>query len=129
MNKVNEGLHADRPKKHPFGYLRHGNPPCDIKSLPRCQAKAKSTGKRCGNVAVKGKRVCRLHGGLSTGPRTKEGLLRSRKASWKHGLYSAELINLRKFINQVARESRGFIGEISGPSGNGGRIDVVGIKR
>lgn len=118
MNKVDDGLHADRPKKHPFGFLRNGNPPCDIKSLPHCQAKAKSTGKRCGNVAVKGKKVCRLHGGLSTGPRTKEGLEKSQKASWKTGFYSAENITLRKLINQLARESRGFIEEIRGPSGN-----------
>ena len=33
---------------------------------------------------------CRLHGGLSTGPRTPEGLARSRRARWKHGRYSAE---------------------------------------
>lgn len=28
--------------------------------------------------------------GASTGPRTAEGLARSRRARWKHGLYSAE---------------------------------------
>ena len=33
---------------------------------------------------------CRLHGGLSTGPRTREGLARSRRARWKHGAYSVE---------------------------------------
>jgi hypothetical protein len=33
---------------------------------------------------------CRLHGGLSTGPRTPEGLERSRRARWKHGGYSVE---------------------------------------
>jgi hypothetical protein len=33
---------------------------------------------------------CRFHGGLSTGPRTAEGLARSRKARWRHGYYSAE---------------------------------------
>jgi len=31
---------------------------------------------------------CRMHGGASTGPRTPEGLARSRRANWKHGLYS-----------------------------------------
>jgi len=30
-----------------------------------------------------------MHGGTSTGPRTAEGLARSRRARWKHGLYSA----------------------------------------
>jgi hypothetical protein len=31
---------------------------------------------------------CRIHGGKSTGPRTPEGLERSRRANWKHGEYS-----------------------------------------
>jgi len=31
-----------------------------------------------------------MHGGTSTGPRTPEGLERSRKANWKTGEYSAE---------------------------------------
>ena len=31
-----------------------------------------------------------MHGGASTGPRTLEGLARSRRANWKHGRYSAE---------------------------------------
>jgi len=42
---------------------------------------------------------CRLHGGLSTGPRTPEGLERSRRARWKHGRYSRE-------AKQAAREAR-----------------------
>ena len=28
---------------------------------------------------------CKFHGGKSTGPRTQEGLERSRRANWKHG--------------------------------------------
>jgi hypothetical protein len=31
---------------------------------------------------------CKLHGGKSTGPRTPEGLERSRRANWKHGHFS-----------------------------------------
>jgi hypothetical protein len=30
------------------------------------------------------------YGGMSTGPRTPEGLERSRRANWKHGHYSRE---------------------------------------
>jgi hypothetical protein len=33
---------------------------------------------------------CKVHGGMSTGPRTPEGLERSRRANWKHGHYSRE---------------------------------------
>jgi hypothetical protein len=35
---------------------------------------------------------CRLHGGLSTGPKTAEGIERIRRAQTKHGLYSAVAI-------------------------------------
>src|SRR5262245_14533936 len=33
---------------------------------------------------------CKLHGGKSTGPRTPEGIARSRRANWKHGHFSRE---------------------------------------
>jgi hypothetical protein len=32
----------------------------------------------------------KVHGGKSTGPRTPEGLERSKRANWKHGYYSRE---------------------------------------
>jgi hypothetical protein len=47
-----------------------------------------------------------MHGGKSTGPRTPEGLERSRKANWKHGYYSAESINMRRYTRQLLRDSR-----------------------
>lgn len=50
-----------------LGQLRNGNTPCDLSQLPRCAATAKSTGRRCGNPAMKGKRVCFIHGGRSPG--------------------------------------------------------------
>jgi hypothetical protein len=31
---------------------------------------------------------CRMHGGLSTGPRTPEGIERIRQSRTKHGIYS-----------------------------------------
>jgi hypothetical protein len=40
-----------------------------------------------------------MHGGMSTGPRTPEGLERSRRARWKHGAYSQE-------TKAILRESR-----------------------
>lgn len=47
----------------------------------RCEAASKRTGQRCAQRAAAGKRLCRFHGGASTGSRTGPGAL-------KHGLYS-----------------------------------------
>lgn len=54
-------------------------------SCNQCAAKSKRSGARCLAPAVKGKLVCRMHGGKSTGPRTEEGLLRSGRARLTHG--------------------------------------------
>jgi len=55
---------------------------------------------------MKGKRVCYIHGGKSTGPKTKEGLERSRRANWKHGQYSEEARARRRYITELLRQSR-----------------------
>jgi len=51
----------------------------------RCQATSKRTKLQCGAPAVKGKRVCRFHGGKSTGPKTDEGRKRCGIAKTVHG--------------------------------------------
>jgi len=48
-------------------------------AAPRCGACSKRTGKPCRGAAMP-----------STGPRTMEGLERSRRANWKHGHFSRE---------------------------------------
>jgi len=58
-------------------------------AAPRCGARSKRTGLPCRAAAMPNGR-CRVHGGKSTGPRTPEGLERSRRANWKHGYYSRE---------------------------------------
>jgi hypothetical protein len=50
-----------------------------------------------------------MHGGLSTGPRTAEGIERIRKARTVHGRYSAELIELRREIAEWSRRARAAI--------------------
>jgi hypothetical protein len=52
-------------------------------------ARSKRTGKPCRGAAMPNGR-CKVHGGKSTGPRTPEGLERSRRANWKHGHFSRE---------------------------------------
>ncbi|MDA0630613.1 MAG: HGGxSTG domain-containing protein, partial [Proteobacteria bacterium] len=41
---------------------------------------SKRTRKQCGAPAMRGKRVCRFHGGLSTGPKSAEGRARCAAA-------------------------------------------------
>ena len=47
-----------------------------------------------------------MHGGASTGPRTAEGLARSRRARWKHGLYSTEARAEQKRVRELLTQSR-----------------------
>ena len=52
---------------------------------PRCQAKSKRTKQQCRSPAIRGKRVCRIHGGKSTGPRTQQGRNLCGAAKTLHG--------------------------------------------
>jgi hypothetical protein len=69
------------------GWLKNGNQPGDFSKAPRCGAKNRR-GAPCQCPAMPNGR-CRLHGGLSTGARTAEGIQRIRDAVTKHGRYSA----------------------------------------
>jgi hypothetical protein len=51
----------------------------------QCQAQAKSTRQQCRRPATTGRRVCKLHGGKSTGPKTPEGRQRCSDARLLHG--------------------------------------------
>jgi hypothetical protein len=82
-------------EKAPGRWLKNGNTPGDPNNAPRCGAKTRA-GTPCQCPAMRGKRRCYLHGGKSTGPRTPEGLERSRKARWKHGRETAERRAKRK---------------------------------
>ncbi len=41
----------------------------------RCKARSQRSGEQCRKAAMRGKTVCRSHGGASTGPRTAVGRL------------------------------------------------------
>jgi hypothetical protein len=56
----------------------------------RCQARSKRTKLQCGAPALKGKRVCKTHGGRSTGPKTKDGRQRCSEAKTIHGRETRE---------------------------------------
>ena len=76
-----------------------------LRAAPRCGATGKRKGTPCQSPAMKNGR-CRMHGGKSTGPRTAKGLKRSRRANWKHGIFSAEEIKARKQVADLLRSWR-----------------------
>jgi len=63
----------------------------------RCEAKTRK-GTACQKLPLTGKARCRLHGGLSTGPKTPEGKARIAAAHWKHGRRSRAFTEARKQI-------------------------------
>ncbi len=74
--------------------------------IRECGAKAKTNGhKPCRRIAMANGR-CHLHGGKCTGAKTKEGKLRQKMASWKHGMYSKEALEERKMIRQLMQSAR-----------------------
>ena len=51
----------------------------------QCQATAKHSRVQCKKAALRGKNVCRTHGGASTGPRTEQGRAKCAEARIIHG--------------------------------------------
>lgn len=62
-----------------------------------CLARTRS-GAPCQKHPIVGRTRCRLHGGLSTGPRTPEGKAACIAAHWKHGRRSKAYVEARKEI-------------------------------
>jgi hypothetical protein len=69
----------------------------------RCGAKTRS-GSMCQRPAFKRNGKCRLHGGASTGPRTKDGIARIKAANTTHGRTTKEKLALAKQNAQYGRE-------------------------
>jgi len=65
----------------------------------QCQATAKSTRQQCRRPATKGKRVCKLHGGHSTGPKTPEGRQRCAAAKTIHGQETTKIREERRLAS------------------------------
>ena len=86
------------------GLLRNGNRRGDFRTAARCGAKTRR-GTTCQCPAMANGR-CRMHGGTSTGPRTSEGLERSRRANWKHGGYSATALEQGREFRKLLRQMR-----------------------
>ena len=93
MNKVNHAELIETGMATRFGPGWPGT---------RCLAKTRR-GTLCQNPAIGGRNRCKLHGGLSTGPRTEEGSARSIAAHTKHGRRSRKHVEKVKAINAELR--------------------------
>ena len=97
----------DEPHAERRGWLKNGNPPGDYLKAPRCGAKTRR-GTGCRGPAMPNGR-CRMHGGLSTGPKTAEGLERIRQSKTKHGLYSQRFKAQRARGRQAILRLKGLV--------------------
>ena len=100
------------------GHLKNGNRPGDFQAAARCGARTRCGGE-CRQPAMPNGR-CRLHGGLSTGPRTPEGLARSRRARLTHGARSAGMRALLREARTHMRRSRALRVRLTGSSAGHG---------
>ena len=65
--------------------------------MQKCLAQTRrDTG--CQKPPLRGKTRCRLHGGLSSGPRTEQGKARIAAAHYKHGRRSKKFVEMRAKI-------------------------------
>jgi hypothetical protein len=115
----------NKPKPHAKrrGWLKNGNPPGDFLNATRCHAKTRS-GAPCEAPAMKNGR-CRMHGGKSTGPRTREGIEKIRAAHLKHGEYTKEAQQDRKRFRDLLMSLKGTMEELNDLGAN----SEITIKR
>jgi len=87
----------------------------NMAKAPRCGARTR-IGRPCRQAAVRGRKRCRMHGGAkgSGGPAGR------RNGNFKHGLWTAESMLLRKETRAKARDLRRFLKLFGGPGGNSG---------
>jgi hypothetical protein len=114
----NPKLHATSGQRR--GQLKNGNPAGDYMAAPRCGAHTRM-GHSCRQPAMANGR-CRFHGGLSTGPRTAEGLRNARTARFVHGGRTAEIIDLRAYAARNARRMNFLLAaarSATAPAGHG----------
>jgi hypothetical protein len=68
---------------------------------PRCKARSKRSGKPCRSPAVRGFKVCRMHGG--------GGAPIGNRNALKHGQFTYEAIAMRHELGDLVRESRRLV--------------------
>ena len=103
-NRSVASYNASALNRMSLGSLKHGNPSGDFSKADRCGAKTRQ-GTACLCPAMRNGR-CRLHGGLSTGPVTPQGIERIRCAVTKHGRYTKAAKEERRQVRDLLREAR-----------------------
>ena len=93
-------------------------------TMLRCQAKSKRSGNQCLKAAMKGKAVCRTHGGASTGPRTPTGRQKCAEVKTMHG---RETRGIRAMRDVKLRELR-YLERFMRSEGTLGRVDDARLK-
>ena len=81
------------------------NPMHSAHAAPRCTARSKRTGAPCGAPAVRGWRVCRMHGAKGGHPAGED------HPAWQHGGRSAEAVAHRRLVNEALRGARAALSE------------------
>lgn len=81
--------------------------PMAPRSDSHCGARTRQ-GTACGQLSMVNGR-CRFHGGLSTGPKTAEGMARVRAANTKHGGRSQDAQRFRRMVRSLAVEARRLV--------------------
>ena len=77
----------------------------------RCGAKTRR-GTECQRPAHKHNKRCSLHGGLSTGARTQEGLQRISEANIKHGRQTKDKLEAQRHAAKVGRRVMGELKQL-----------------
>ena len=97
------------PHEKRRGWLKNRNPPGDFSKAARCGAKTRR-GTPCQGPAMPNGR-CKLHGGLSTGPKTTEGIERIRRAVTKHGRHTQAAKAERRYCRGLLKNCRAALAE------------------
>jgi hypothetical protein len=74
-----------------------------LNAAPRCRANSKRSGFQCQAPAVRGKKVCRMHGARAGAPKGE------RNGNYRHGGYSNEVRELAAQARLLKKISREFL--------------------
>jgi len=77
--------------------------------VAHCTARSKRSKVQCQKWAVRGRTTCHMHGGVSTGPKTKVGRVRARQAAFRHGAYTLEAKAQHREAMALIRKSQDFL--------------------